>query len=89
MVCVRSRTASGIVSVMVACTLGCGDPVEQQRQAPAETAPSAGGAPVYRVDPFWPQELPNNWILGQVASIAVGPDDHIWIVHRQFTLTGR
>jgi DNA-binding beta-propeller fold protein YncE len=41
------------------------------------------------VDPFWPKELPNNWIIGQVSGVAVGPNDHIWIVHRPRTLTAR
>src|SRR5260221_10282317 len=34
-------------------------------------------APKYRVDPFWPQELPNNWIMGQIGGLAVDPEDHI------------
>jgi hypothetical protein len=27
----------------------------------------------FRVDPFWPKPLPNNWLLGQVAGIASMP----------------
>jgi DNA-binding beta-propeller fold protein YncE len=38
--------------------------------------------PRYRVDPFWPQELPNNWIMGQVAGIAVDSQDHVWVLQR-------
>jgi hypothetical protein len=38
--------------------------------------------PKYRVDPFWPQELPNKWIIGQIGGIAVAPDDHIWVLQR-------
>jgi DNA-binding beta-propeller fold protein YncE len=45
--------------------------------------------PQYQVDPFWPKQLPNNWIIGQVSGVAVGPNDHIWIVHRPRTLTER
>jgi 2-keto-4-pentenoate hydratase/2-oxohepta-3-ene-1,7-dioic acid hydratase in catechol pathway/DNA-binding beta-propeller fold protein YncE len=48
-----------------------------------------GGAPQFQVDPFWPRELPNNWIIGQVSGVAVGPDDHVWIVHRPRSLTAR
>jgi hypothetical protein len=33
--------------------------------------------PQFKVDPFWPKPLPDNRILGQVAGIAVGKDDHI------------
>jgi hypothetical protein len=31
--------------------------------------------------------LPNNWLLGQVASVAVGPDDHVWLLQRPRSLT--
>lgn len=31
----------------------------------------AGDAPKFQVEPFWPKPLPKNWILGQVAGIAV------------------
>jgi hypothetical protein len=37
--------------------------------------------PRYKVDPFWPKELPNDWILGRVAGVAVDKNDHIWILH--------
>ena len=46
----------------------------------------AQGVPEFKVDPFWPKPLPSNWILGQVAGIAVDKNDHIWIVHRSSTL---
>jgi hypothetical protein len=38
--------------------------------------------PKYRVDPFWPKELPNNWIIGQVGGMAVDHHDHIWVLQR-------
>ena len=46
----------------------------------------ADGVPEFKVDPFWPKPLPENWILGQVSGIAVDKDDRIWIVHRPGTL---
>jgi DNA-binding beta-propeller fold protein YncE len=42
----------------------------------------AQDAPTYRVDPFWPQELPNNWIMGQIGGLAVDREDHIWVLQR-------
>src|SRR5271169_1936352 len=45
------------------------------------------GAPTFQVDPFWPKPLPNNWILGQVAGVAVDAQDHVWIIQRPRTLT--
>jgi hypothetical protein len=44
-------------------------------------------APKYRVDPFWPQELPNNWIVGQIGGLAVDREDHIWVLQRPSTNT--
>jgi hypothetical protein len=35
----------------------------------------------YHVDPSWPKQLPNNWILGHVESVIVDKDDHIWVLH--------
>jgi len=41
------------------------------------------GAPVYRVDPFWPRTLPNNWSMQQVTGIGVDDNDHVWFLNRQ------
>ena len=46
----------------------------------------AADAPHFLVDPFWPKPLPDNWIVGQVAGVAVDKNDHIWIIHRPGTL---
>ena len=48
---------------------------------------SISKAPQYKVDPYWPKPLPNNWILGQVAGVATDANDHIWIIHRPLTVT--
>src|SRR5204862_454553 len=42
--------------------------------------------PTFRVDPVWPKQLPNKWIVGAVAGVAVDKRDHVWIVHRPSTL---
>ena len=38
--------------------------------------------PHFEVDPFWPQPLPNKWILGSAIGVAVDARDHVYIVHR-------
>lgn len=43
-------------------------------------------APVFQVDPTWPKPLPNHWLVGAVAGVAVDANDHIWITHRPSTL---
>jgi DNA-binding beta-propeller fold protein YncE len=41
--------------------------------------------PVFQVDPKWPT-IPNNWVLGEVTSIAVDARDNIWVLHRPRTI---
>jgi hypothetical protein len=43
-------------------------------------AQSLPKAPQFSVDPNWPQ-IPNNWVLGEVTSISVDRNDHIWVLH--------
>jgi DNA-binding beta-propeller fold protein YncE len=59
---------------------------QQATPPPMGVATNAPGAPKFQPEPFWPKPLPGNWILGQVAGIAVAPDNHIWIVHRPASL---
>jgi DNA-binding beta-propeller fold protein YncE len=42
--------------------------------------------PAFTVDPFWPKDLPDNLLLGQVGGIAVDRQDNIWIIHRPASL---
>ena len=44
------------------------------------------GVGQFAVDPFWPMPLPNNWIIGQVAGLSVDQNDHVWIIHRPWTV---
>jgi hypothetical protein len=53
--------------------------------AASQPQPSAL-APAYDVDPAWPKPLPNRWLVGAIAGVAVDGRDHVWIVHRPSTL---
>jgi len=46
----------------------------------------AEDVPAFRVDPFWPKPLPNNWILGEIGGIAVDRHDHVWVLQRPRSL---
>src|SRR3982751_3714091 len=41
--------------------------------------------PSFQVDPLWPT-MPKQWILGQVAGLAVDARDHVWIIQRPWSL---
>jgi DNA-binding beta-propeller fold protein YncE len=43
--------------------------------------------PHYQVDPLWPKQLPNNWIMGQVGGMAIDSHDHIWVLQRPQSAT--
>jgi DNA-binding beta-propeller fold protein YncE len=51
------------------------------------TAVEAGEIPKFQVDAAWPKTLPNGWIMGQAAGVAVDAQDHIWVVQRPKSLT--
>ncbi len=55
--------------------------------APADAAMSVDVPPTFRVDPTWPQELPNDWIIGAVTAVFVDAQDHVWVTHLPETLT--
>jgi hypothetical protein len=65
---------------LVVCASGVGAFGQTLPRFPAKRVPA------FRVDPFWPKPLPNNWLVGAVAGVAVDARDHIWIVHRPSTL---
>ena len=49
--------------------------------------PASAQSPAFRIDPYWPKPLPNNWILGQVGGIAVDAQDNIWVFQRPRSLS--
>ena len=82
------RIATVALSPALAFTLGaCGQQETDTEPASQPQSQSSSTAPQYKIDPFWPKPLPNNWIIGQVSGLAVDLHDHIWIVHRPRSLT--
>ena len=47
----------------------------------------ASAVPTFRVDPEWPQ-VPAEWKLGDVSSVAIDAQDRVWLLHRPRTLSG-
>ncbi len=62
-----------VVGVVIACVAQ-----EQIENASA----SAVEAPMFEVDPFWPQPLPDHMVLGSAIGVGVDSRDHVFIVHR-------
>jgi hypothetical protein len=56
------------------------------RPAIAQSQARQGPIPTFQLDPSWPKPLPNNMVIGMVASINVDSRDHVWIIHRPRTV---
>ena len=74
-----------LAALIAACGVGS-SVVEEAAEEGAEeqTAAASGGtmAPMFEVDPMWPKNLPNHWLMGPTIGVDVDSRDHIWIVHR-------
>ena len=46
-------------------------------------------APAFEVDPFWPQPLPNHWVLGSAIGVGVDSRDHVFVIHRRNSFNER
>ena len=49
--------------------------------------PAHAQSPAFRVDPYWPKPLPNNWILGRYGGMSIDAQDNIWVFQRPRSLT--
>ena len=69
----------------VAFAVGCQGPREPASGGAAMHDQHAEHAEMPEVDPHWPM-LPDDWLMGEVAGIAVDMNDHIWLVQRPRSL---
>lgn len=70
----RARYCVVVLTVAVSAAVPFAPPADAQ---PGERA----DPPTFVVDPAWPT-LPGDWVLGEVTSIAVAGDGHVWVLHR-------
>ena len=80
----RNVGVSRLLTTMLLCiatTIGVSHAAGQsvKRGSPA--------TPAFKVDPSWPQEMPNKWILGAVTGVFVDAKQHVWVTHLPETLT--
>ena len=70
----------GALFLALIVTLGVGQSVVE-RTAVLQAQGSVE-APMFEVDPLWPQPLPNHWVIGMTIGVAVDARDHVFIIHR-------
>jgi DNA-binding beta-propeller fold protein YncE len=54
-------------------------------RAAAAQGSNAGKVPTFEPDPAFPK-LPDNWVLGNVAGVAIDRHDNVWMIHRPRTV---
>ncbi len=67
-----------IVVALVLVAVGIYVAQDRLQTASASTAE----APIFEVDPFWPNPLPDQMVLGSAVGVGVDSRDHVFIVHR-------
>jgi DNA-binding beta-propeller fold protein YncE len=70
---------------LVACAIMMATSPRLLRRAAAAQGTNAGEVPAFEPDPAFPK-LPNNWILGNVAGVAIDRHDNVWMIHRPRTV---
>jgi DNA-binding beta-propeller fold protein YncE len=78
----RRHLAWTIVPVLVPCAFG----LVLLRSNPLIAQGAARQAPIFEVDPFWPQPLPNHWVTGSTIGLSVDSQDRVWTIHRPNTV---
>ena len=81
-VSLRSRLLASAAVVATSGLLTFAGGSTAQAQVVEGQAVDENGAPLYRVDPFWPKTLPNNWSMQQVTGIGVDDNDIVWFLNR-------
>ena len=66
--------------LIVAC--GVGQSVIEDAAEERQAASGDDLVPMFEVDPMWPKNLPNHWLMGPTIGVDVDSRDHIWVVHR-------
>ena len=81
----RARTLYGGVILSGLILAACQQSATPQA-APESAEPQAAALPsaatAFQVDPYWPKELPEDWLLGNVVGTAIDSHDNVWITHR-------
>ncbi len=76
----RGRVWKPVVSGVACVLVLAGLATTLERAASAQRQ-----VPTFQVDPFWPK-MPPQWTLGQVTGVAIDARDHVWVLHRGWSI---
>jgi DNA-binding beta-propeller fold protein YncE len=79
----RSLIISGTLVTLIAAL------AVTQARVSARAGIGAVEAPLFEVDPLWPQPLPDGWLLGSAIGVGVDSRDHVYVIHRRDSFNER
>jgi len=71
-----------LLALIVACGVGQNALEEAANGGGSIAMDAEGMVPMFEVDPLWPKNLPDHWLMGPTIGVDVDSTDTIWIVHR-------
>jgi len=82
-----TRLSTAAVALMAFALVSSHDLLAQKKAA--AQAVDANGAPMFKVDAFWPKPLPNRWSMQQVTGLYVEErTGHVWFLNRAAAADG-
>ena len=81
----KLAVAAALLGLVVACSTGqAGNSGGGGTSDPAlsQDVSAEGMVPYFEVDPFFPKNIGNHWLMGPIIGVDVDSTDTVWIVHR-------
>lgn len=83
----RPMRGAAIAAVLAAQLLATSCAPAPDDSGTPSMASATENPPAFTVDPGWPHEMPDKWILGSITGVFVDSRDHVWVTHLPETLT--
>jgi len=74
--------ASSLLALIIACGVGQSAVEDAVEESAAMAMGDGPMVPMFAVDPLWPKNLPDHWLMGPTIGVDVDSTDTIWLVHR-------
>jgi DNA-binding beta-propeller fold protein YncE len=69
-------------AVLLAFAFACAIAHPPKLQAQFEVGRKSADAPHHKVDPFWPEALPDRWVFGELGGVCIDAQDHVFVLSR-------
>jgi len=78
----RFKKWSYVTAMIVVLSLSLGVWDSSTNEIRAQAGQQAVDAPKFKIDPFWPNPLPDRWVTGNLGGVCVDAQDHVFTLNR-------